>query len=108
MKKLLIFAALTAASLSQPAVARPVEPRSAPVEYRDLNLQSREGVRTLERRLWRAVVEVCGTASDFDLEGDRDVRRCRNETRRLGAAQVDAVVANAAANRSIRLTSIQK
>ena len=49
MKKLLIFAALTAASLSQPAVSRPVEPRSAPVEYRDLNLQSREGVRTLDR-----------------------------------------------------------
>jgi UrcA family protein len=110
MKKLLILAALAAAAAAgQPAFARtaPANP-SVVVPHKDLDLRTAAGTRTLDRRIWRAVVAVCGTASDFDLEGRNEVRECRRETRHLATAKAGAVVAGATRADPIRVTSIQK
>ncbi len=109
MKKLLILAALTAASFGQPAFAQsaPVD-RTAVVEHSDLDLRTERGAKTLDRRIWRAVVTVCGTASGYDLEGKNDVRQCRRDTRLRAAAQAELAIANASRGQSIQVTTRAK
>ena len=46
----------------------------------DLDLRTEAGQRKLEQRLARAAREVCGTASDVDVVGKNEVRKCRDET----------------------------
>ena len=49
------------------------------VQVRRFNLNSQEGRRRLDRQLAIAAWEVCGSASDVDIAGKNDVRRCRSE-----------------------------
>lgn len=109
MQKLLILAALAAASLGQPAAAQtaPANPSTA-VQHKDLDLRSAAGAKALDRRIWRAVVAVCGSAPDFDLEGKNDVRQCRSDTRVLASAQAEQVIANTSRGQPIQVTSIHK
>lgn len=109
MQKLLILAALAAASTGQPASAQtvPAHP-SVAVQHRDLDLRSEAGVKALDRRIWRAVVAVCGTAPDYDIEGKNEVRECRRDTRRVASAQADLAIAGAARDRSIQVSSIRE
>src|SRR3546814_19162640 len=87
MTKLPIRAALAAAFLAQPATAQPASaPRTTVVAHADLDLATHKGVKTLDRRIWRAVVAVCGTAPDYDLAGRNDVRS--SEERRGGTEWV--------------------
>lgn len=108
MQKLLILAALAAASFGQPVFAQPAPNATAVVQHKDLDLRTEAGARALDRRIWRAVVTVCGTASDFDLEGKNDVRQCRRDTRLLASAQAEVVIANASRDQLIRVSSIRK
>ncbi|MHA4838052.1 UrcA family protein [Sphingopyxis sp. MSC1_008] len=109
MQKLLILAAFAAVSIGQPVSAQtaPANP-SVAVAHRDLDLRTAAGTKALDRRIWRAVVEVCGTAPDFDIAGKNDVRACRRDTRALASAQADVVVANASRGEPIRVSSIRK
>lgn len=109
MKKLLILAALTATSVGQPALAQstPANP-SVAVQHRDLDLRTEAGTKSLDRRIWRTVVEVCGTASDFDLKGKNDVRQCRADTRLAASAQAEVAIAGATHIQAIRISSIRK
>lgn len=108
MTKLLILAALTAASFGSPAFAQPAPANpTAVVQHHDLNLRTEAGARTLDRRIWRAVVAVCGAAPDYDIEGKNDVRQCRRETRSLASAQAERVIAGAARDPVIRVSSIR-
>lgn len=105
MKMLLTLAALAAAPLGQPAHAEPAPAtNSAVVVHSDLDLATVRGTRTLERRIWRAVVTVCGSASEYDLEGKNNVRQCRRDTLRQASEQADAVVASAKRAEPIRVT----
>jgi len=94
MTKLLPFSLL----LSAFAVATPALAQSAPAERRvvvstaDLNLATALGQRALDRRLAHAVIEACETASDADLAGQNEVRRCREDTSRRIAARRDELV----------------
>lgn len=108
MQKLLILAALAAVSIGQPVSAQtaPANP-SVAVAHRDLDLRTEAGTKALDRRIWRAVVEVCGTAPDYDIEGKNDVRQCRRDTRSVASAQADAVVANASRDQLIQVSSIR-
>ncbi|WP_432767959.1 MAG: UrcA family protein [Sphingopyxis sp.] len=108
MQKLLILAALAAASFGQPASAQtaPTNP-SVTVAHKDLDLATAAGAKALDRRIWRAVVDVCGTAPDYDIEGKNEVRKCRRDTRRVASAQADVVVADAARDQPIRVSSIR-
>lgn len=108
MKKLLILAALAAASSGQPAFARTAPANeTAAVQHRDLDLRTEAGTKALDRRIWRAVVAVCGTYSDFDLKGKNEVRQCRRDTKRVASAQADVVVANASRDQLIQVSSIR-
>lgn len=108
MQKLLILAALAAVSIGQPVSAQtaPANP-SVAVVHRDLDLRTEAGTKALDRRIWRAVVEVCGTAADFDIAGKNDMRQCRRDTRRVASAQADVVVANASRDQPIQVSSIR-
>jgi UrcA family protein len=59
----------------------------------DLDLRSAEGQRTLDRRLAHAAREVCGTASDVDVVGKNEVRKCRDETLAKARGQREAIFA---------------
>lgn len=109
MQKLLILAAFAAVSAGQPVSAQtvPANP-SVAVAHRDLDLRTEAGTRTLDRRIWRAVVAVCGTAPDYDLEGRNDVRQCRRDTRRVASAEADLVIADASRDQKIQVSSIRK
>ena len=74
-----IFALLLAFSAT-PALAEAPAIATSVVQTADLDLSSQSGQRALDRRLNQAVNEVCGTASDADIAGKNDVRRCRVET----------------------------
>lgn len=106
MTKHLILAAL---SVGQPAFAQdaPANP-SVAVQHRDLDLRTEAGTRTLDRRIWRAVVEVCGKAPDYDIEGKNDVRQCRRDTRLTASARAEQVIASASRDQSIRITALGK
>jgi UrcA family protein len=108
MSKILILAALAAAPLTQPALAQNAAPRTATVAHADLDLSTAKGVKALDRRIWRAVVAVCGTAPDYDLKGKNDVRACQRDTRLLASAEAEQVVADAARAQPIRITTRAK
>ena len=109
MQKLLILAALAAVSTGQPASAQtaPANP-SVAVAHRDLDLRTEAGAKALDRRIWRAVVTVCGTAPDYDIEGKNEVRQCRRDTRRVASAEADLAIAGAARDQKIQVSSIGK
>jgi UrcA family protein len=75
-------ALITAAALKAvPALAETSAARVdvSIVHTADLDLSSEAGKRRLEHRLANAAREVCGTASDVDLQGRNDVRACRSD-----------------------------
>lgn len=109
MQKLMILAATAAALVGQPVSAEPAPAKaSVAVAHRDLDLRTEAGVKALDRRIWRAVVAVCGEAPGYDLTGKNDVRQCRRDTRAVATAQADVVVANATRAEPIQVSSIRK
>ena len=75
------------------------------VRTADLDLRSAEGQRKLDHRLAVAAREVCGTASDVDVEGKNEVRKCRDETLALARSQRDAVLAEANRGNFVAVTA---
>lgn len=73
--------ALVIALAPLPLVAQPVEPATSAVQTADLDLSSKSGQHKLDRRLFQAIAEVCGTASPSNLAGQNKVRACRSEAR---------------------------
>ena len=89
-----IFLATLLAFTATPALAEPVIATST-VQTADLDLSSAKGQRALEQRLNQAVKDVCGTASDVDIAGKNEVRRCRVETLAIVAGERDQRIARA-------------
>ena len=86
----------TAAIKAAPAIAQEpggTEPNISRVWTGDLDLRSEAGQRKLELRLVRAAREVCGTASDADVVGKNEVRKCRDETLAKARGQGDTLAA---------------
>jgi UrcA family protein len=82
-------------ALSTPVFAQPPEFVTSVVPTADLDLSSKAGQRALDHRLNRAAKEVCGFASDADVEGKNDVRRCRVETLARVASERELRIARA-------------
>ena len=84
-----------------PAFAEPVpaETYVSRVQTSDLDLSSASGTRVLHQRLALAAREVCGTASDADVAGKNDVRKCRDDA--LARATNDQASLLAAASRGV-------
>jgi UrcA family protein len=74
-----------APALAQPASAPNIQ--VSVVRTADLDLSSEAGKRQLDQRVARAAREVCGAASDSDLEGKNDVRECRADVIAKARAQ---------------------
>lgn len=89
-----IFLATLLAFSATPALSEPVIATST-VQTADLDLSTAKGQRALDRRLELAVKDVCGTASDVDIAGKNDVRRCRAETLASLASERDQRIARA-------------
>ena len=75
----------TAALFFASAPARSAEVSAATEVVRvvptaDLDLSSKDGRRALDRRIGRAVIDLCGQAADVDLVGRNAVRKCRVDT----------------------------
>ena len=75
------------------------------VRTADLDLRSAEGQRKLDKRLSIAAREVCGTASDVDVEGKNAVRKCRDETLAVARSQRDAVLAETTRGAIVAVTA---
>jgi UrcA family protein len=75
------------------------------VRTADLDLGSAAGQRKLDQRLAKAARDVCGAASDLDLEGQNAVRKCRAETFARAKSQRDAVLAAVQREASIAVTA---
>jgi UrcA family protein len=102
-------AMITAAALKGvPALAEPV---AAPervvslVQTADLDLASRDGQLQLDRRIARAAIEVCGTASPADLAGTNDVAACRADAVAKAKAASTQILAAAARGATIAVTA---
>jgi UrcA family protein len=93
MTKFLPFLILAAAS--PPVLAQPAEPVTSIVRTADLDLASEAGQRALDKRVARAIIEVCGVASPADLTGQNKVRDCRKEARSRFDAERDQRIAAA-------------
>ena len=63
------------------------------VRTADLDLASARDRARLDARLARAAREVCGYASEADIAGGNDVRRCVDETLASARTQREAVMA---------------
>jgi UrcA family protein len=91
-----------------PALAQPVATPSVNVSVvhtADLDLTSDAGKRQLDRRLSQAARDVCGTASDFDLEGKNDVRACRDQVLARAHSDRDQLLASAVRTGSITVAA---
>ena len=96
-----------AAIKAVPAMAQ--EPEQATkvsfVRTADLDLRSPVGQRQLDHRLANAAREVCGEASDVDVVGKNEVRRCRDETLAKANADRGSILAAAGRGGTIAITS---
>jgi UrcA family protein len=97
MKTLLSIAALAASLCVAPAAAQTSTSgaTSRVVSYADLDLRNAAGVSELERRIRAAVRDGCGTASDADLEGKNEVRRCREIASEIASIKLERAIAAA-------------
>ncbi len=71
------LALLALALASAPVLA---QPPAGIVRTSDLDLATPGGVARLDRRIDRAVAQLCGTAFPADLNGRAQVDNCRAET----------------------------
>ena len=106
--------ALTAALITggvikaAPALAEtPQQPQTyvSHVRTADLDLSTATGQRVLHLRVARAAREVCGIASDVDLKGQNEVRRCREEAMAQASRASEASFAQAKPGTIIAVTA---
>ena len=75
------------------------------VRTADLDLGTNAGKRLLDQRVARAAREVCGVASDVDIEGKNDVRKCREDAIARATYERDEVRSAAARGAIIAVTA---
>jgi UrcA family protein len=107
MRTISLFALAIAASAATitPTVAAEPETVSSVVRTIDLDLSSPFGQQELDKRIAVAAREVCGSASDADLEGKNAVRHCREETIAQAESQREQLLAAARAGMPILVAS---
>ena len=68
-----------ASAPARSAQASSPAPVTQTVPTADLDLSSEAGRKALDRRIGRAVIDLCGQAADVDLAGRNAVRKCRDD-----------------------------
>ena len=101
------LALIASAATLTPTAALALEPVMATsiVHTADLDLSRASGRQELDRRIVRAAREVCGDASNVDLEGKNAARQCRDETIAAAAGQREQLLAAARSGSSIVVAS---
>ena len=104
---LFTLALIASATTITPTVAQAVEPATftSIVRTADLDLSNSDGQKKLDKRIAHAAREVCGTASDVDLEGKNAVRQCRADTIAAAASQREQLLAAAKTGAPILVAS---
>ena len=92
MLKLMIPALLLSAFVPNVAVAQENGHAAVHVAYRDLDLRSPAGVKQLDRRIQRAIADVCPDFRMTDLMRQHVVEKCRAEKWAAVADQRAAVL----------------
>ena len=107
MKSISLFALAVIASAATitPTVAAESAMVTSSVRTVDLDLSTSAGQRELNARIAMAAREVCGSASDVDLEGKNAIRACREETIAQAAAQREQLLALARTGAPILVAS---
>ena len=93
-----------APALAEPA---PAETRTyvSYVQTYDLDLASKSGQRSLDRRLAQAAREVCGVPSDADLVGQNKARACRTDAISRAGSERDGLLAVANRGAVVAITA---
>ena len=104
---LFALALIASATTVTPTVAQAFEPVTVTsiVPTADLDLSNSDGRRELDRRIVQAARDVCGTASNVDLEGKNAVRQCRADTIAEAASQREQLLAAAKSGAPILVAS---
>ena len=104
---LFALAIIASAATVTPTVAQAFEPETftSVIRTADLDLSSVGGQQELDRRIVQAAREVCGSASDVDLEGRNAVRQCRADTISAAASQREQLFAAARSGAPILVAS---
>ena len=100
-----LFIATLLAFTVTPALAEPAPIAVSTVQTADLDLSNAAGQRALDQRIARAAFEVCGTASNVDLEGKNAVRQCRDETIAKAGVQREQLLAAARLGKPIAIAA---
>jgi UrcA family protein len=85
------FAGSLGASAAQ--AQAPAAAEGMAVAYADLDLSTRSGVATLNRRILTAVETACGPQSDADLHGKNAIAACRHRTFEQAVSQAHRAIA---------------
>lgn len=80
---------------------------SRTVRHADLDLTSPAGQQTLERRVNRAVGDVCGRHAGGNSMLYRQIRKCRDKAESGARAQMNVAIARAERRGQERLASIR-
>lgn len=72
---------------------RPADIPHREVRFGDLNLDTQQGMDTLNRRIHTAIRIVCGDGSRLDLTKFMIMRNCQNESQARAFAARDAMLA---------------
>ncbi len=104
---LFALALIASAATVTPTVAAAVEAETVTsiVRTADLDLSNDAGQRELDRRIVQAAREVCGDASDVDLEGKNAARQCRADTIAQASSQREQLLAAAKSGTPILVAS---
>jgi UrcA family protein len=97
-----LLAVATAGTATAEVVVKDNSLRDVPqreVRYSDLNLDSQDGIDTLNKRLEVAVRAVCGPAYTHQLEELDDIHDCRDASRDRAFAARDELLATRMAAR---------
>ena len=94
--KIILFAAVAAASLSAaPAFAQTQPSARIEISAAGLDLATAQGRAALDLRVLHAARTACGTPSPADAQGRSKADACVNELRLAAAAQRDTMIAAA-------------
>lgn len=101
------LALIASTAMISPTVAEAAEAvtLTSIVETADLDLSSASGQRELDRRIAGAARDVCGEASNVDLEGRNAVRACRDATIAEASAKREQLFAAARSGTPILIAS---
>jgi UrcA family protein len=107
LKKILQAAALAAAVLaSVPGMAAETAPAQVKVYYGDLDLSDQVGIQTLDRRLARAIKDVCPSDNGVrEMSRLRTISLCRTAKQAEIAPVRASVIAAASSGKTIFATA---